>query len=408
MRADLLVDPRTGVVTGMGTLDLGGRPHARQATVCETAHFGLASGGPATSGCSWRDVRAAGRAALGEAVERYCGHLVPAARLRWGSYAGWRSQGIDAVDPVSLALYRPDQHRRPGFPFAGLAADDEVAWVDGRDPAGRAVLVPAALVWLAPGAHSAGRAGAQVTLPVNAGIAAGPTLAAARRAALAEVVERHALAQAWHGGSAFVAMSAGPPASRHWAVPNRFGAAVVLAMRHEPATDVVGVGCGTGQSWAQAGEKAELEAALMVRTAAMVANGLEAWQRPHGPLAHWRGDRLYSASYRSDLADATDVTCHLQLLADPSVRTSVERRLGALAGELPPVASQDLDQVLVAQGLRPVTVDLTTADVAGCGLAVARVVVPGLRATGPAAFPYLGDGADPLPAEPCLLPVPHV
>ncbi len=412
MRAELLVDDRTGIVTDLDPRAVPGGPLAQMATICETAHFALASGAPATSGCSWGDSELAARAAVGEAVERYCGHLVDASRLRWGSYRRWAEEGMDAVDPESLALYRASQRRRPGFAFAGLDRDDVVAWVEASDAAGGVVLVPAALVWLAPGAHSATADGRQVALPVNAGIAAGPTLAAAQRGALAEVVERHCLAQAWHGRSGFpVVSSAGAAEVR--LVPNRFGLPVALALCRNLAEDLLGVGCSAAPTWVEAAAKAGAEAAFMVETARLVAAGMESWERPAGPIAPHREDRRYRGSYRADLADATDITCHLQLLLDPEVREAIERRLGAAVAEDSAVPGPATDpgalrQTLEAAGLRPLTVDLTTADVARCGLAVARVVVPGLRATGPAAFPYLGDGADPLPADPCLLPVPHV
>jgi ribosomal protein S12 methylthiotransferase accessory factor len=412
MRPDRLVDDRTGIVTGVAPVALPDGPLARLATVCETAHFGLASGAPATSGCSWRDSDLASRAAIGEAVERYCGHLVDASRLRWGSYREWATQGVDAVEPRTLALYRPGQHRRPDFAFAGLDRDDHVAWVESSDGAGGAVLVPAALVWLAPGAHSATANGRQVTLPVNAGIAAGPTLASARRAALAEVVERHCLAQAWHGAAAFPLLST-TGATEVRLVPNRFGLAVALAVCRNDDEGLLGVGCSASSTWSEATAKAAAEAAFMVGTARLVAAGMPAWEQPAGPLVPHRADRRYGASYSQDLSDATDITCHLQLLLDPEVRGALEARLRCGTADPSEVVrpTTDLDALpglLESAGLRALTVDLTTADVAECGMAVARVVVPGLRATGPAAFPYLGDGLDPLPVEPCLLPVPHV
>jgi ribosomal protein S12 methylthiotransferase accessory factor len=45
---------------------------------------------------------------------------------------------------------------------------------------------------------------------------------------------------------------------------------------------------------------------------------------------------------------------------------------------------------LQAAGLRAVSVDLTSPDVASAGLRVVRVLVPGLYSNAPAAFPLLG------------------
>jgi ribosomal protein S12 methylthiotransferase accessory factor len=409
--ASRILDERTGLVGELATVAVAGGPAARTAALCDTAAFALCSGGPLTAGASWYDSDAAVRAALGEATERYCGHLVPRSRLRWGSYREWARDGTDAVDPATLALYRPEQLARAQFPFAGISSNEHIAWTEATDSQGGTVLVPASLVWLAPGPHSATPDGRQLHLPVNAGIAAGPSLAAAAEGALVEVVERHCLAQAWHGGRAFPLVERVPGYELR-EVPCDLGLAVALAAVTSD-DGLTAYGCGAGPRWEQAAAKARAEATFMVTTARLVANGLDTWERPRGPLAPHRADGRYARSYRPDLADATDITCHLQLLADPSVATRVAGRLAAGHGPRswshpPGTEMGDLHAALDAAGLQPLTVDLTTPDVASCGLAVARVVVPGLRATGPAAFPYLGDGLAPLPGQPCRLPVPHV
>jgi ribosomal protein S12 methylthiotransferase accessory factor len=178
---------------------------------------------------------------------------------------------------------------------------------------------------------------------------------------------------------------------------------------------MVGVGCAfapsaddpiTAGAW-----KAAAEAVQSLDTTVQLARGdLPEWERPHGPLVPCRPDRFYAAAYRPDFADVTDVTCHLQLLADPSFSARVLARFSthtAPYGRVGTPGAFDVEAALAAHGLLPITVDLTTPDVAACGLSVVRVIVPGLRATTPAAFPFLGDGADPLPSAPDLLPVPH-
>ena len=99
-----------------------------------------------------------------------------------------------------------------------------------------------------------------------------------------------------------------------------------------------------------------------------------------------------AAAYLPDFSDVSDVTCHLQLLADPAFAARVLARLrraepavrGATGGARPfaggtspdpepsPVAEavvRDLDAALGARGLVPITVDLTTPDIAACGMA---------------------------------------
>ncbi|MEU4834569.1 YcaO-like family protein [Streptosporangium sp. NPDC023615] len=402
----------------MRTALLRGHLHVAFADLASTAGYGLPLGNPTVCGASWHDPAEARRRALGEGAERHCGHLVPEERL---VEATWYELAPDAVDPRALALYSPEQTARGDFPFAGLARTDRTHWVRGTRDDGAPAWVPAALAWLTPFPVRS----RPVVLPVSAGIAAGPGPAAARASALAEVVERHALATAWASGGAFPELAhvrlpgvAGVRLSAH-AVPNLLNAPVVLCVAEDTAGEfggTVGVGCafapGAADPVTSAAWKAAAEAVQSLDTTAQLAAGdLPEWERPHGPLAPHRPDRAFASSYRPDFADVTDVTCHLQLLADPSFCARVLTRLagdGLAAPATPPAGGRfDTEAALTARGLRAVTVDLTTPDVAACGLAVVRVVVPGLRATAPAAFPFLGDGADPLPDRPDPSPVPH-
>ncbi|TKK85189.1 hypothetical protein FDA94_26285 [Herbidospora galbida] len=391
---DVLLDPRTGLVTRMETRRSHAVLHTATAELAATGRFGHPLGNPVVGGASFGDPGRARLRALGEAAERYAGHLVPEAGLR---RATWHDLDA-AVDPDRLALYSPDQHDRPDFPFAGLRRDDVLSWVPGRAGDGSPVWVPASLVWLSSGEHALVR-GRPAHLPIAAGIAAGPTPEAARASALAEVLERHALATAWHGGAAFPLVE-GPPlpapigAELTWrSVPNALGAPVVLCAASTP-DGLLGVGCATGSS-----RSAAAEALRSLDALAEVAEGVPEWERPAGPLATHRSDRRYLDSYAPDLSDATDVLCTLQLLADQRVSSAVRDRLAADGVAGAPSTAPRLDVI---------TVDLTTPDLAALGLHVARVVVPGLRSTGPAAYPFLGAGADPLPAHVERLPVPHV
>ncbi|TDD34691.1 hypothetical protein E1287_16010 [Actinomadura sp. KC06] len=405
-----LLDPRCGPVRTLDTGRSHGVLHIATAELAATDAFALPLGNPVVGGTSWTSPDEAARRALGEAAERYAGHLVPAGRLL---RSPWRRLGAAALDPSTLALYSPVQHERPGFPFAGLDGDSPIRWVSGRTAAGTECLVPASLVWLAPGEH-AEVGGRPAHLPVAAGIAAGPTLEAARAAALAEVVERHALATAWHGHRAFPPL-AGPPLPvpdgvrlRWFQVPNLVGAPVVLCVAQGDG-DRLGAGCAlvpdARDPVAAAGAKATAEALVSLDTLDAVIDGLPEWS---GVLKPHRHDRRYADAYLPDLSDATDLACTLQLLADPRIAGRVVARLadGRPEGHWRP-GRIDLDAALAARGLPVVTVDLTPPDLDRLGLAVARVVVPGLRSTGPAAFPLLGDGAEPLPPDPESLPVPH-
>jgi ribosomal protein S12 methylthiotransferase accessory factor len=392
--------------------------HFTTVELAPTDRFGSGLVGTTTAGCAWFDPAAARQAAVGEAAEWYCGSLVPDT-LRYASY-----DELDgaAVDPATLTLYRADQYAARGFPFVPFTHDLPVGWRRGTDlDSGAAVWVPASLVHLGYGAGPS--SGTPLTnLPVNAGIAAGVDVNAARRAALREVIERDALATAWHTGAALPQIELparwrglleGPQRAlraRLHRVPDRFGAVVLLAVLDDQHTGVLGVGAAMRPDPVEAALKALAEAAMSVAVAADLAAEdstiLPRLQAPRGLLRPWRPDRGYRDAYRPDLRDVTDIACHVQWYLDPRSQRALHDRLdaagtGAALDALP--ATADADELRRAAGMPGIAVDLTTADVAATGLRVVRVVVPGTRSTAPAALPFLGGLADPVLTD----PVPH-
>ncbi|MDS1270658.1 YcaO-like family protein [Lipingzhangella sp. LS1_29] len=423
------VDDRCGLVREVRMQRLHGRLYSCFADLADADPFGIAAGNPTVAGADWHDPDQAQRRAVGEALERYCATQIPTDRLVWGRW----TELTGAVDPNMQVLYSATQRNRPGFPFTGLHRDAEHAWTRGSDPQGRGVLVPAGLVWLSPGPH-AELAGRPTNLPIAAGLAAGPDPASAattagqrperapgdsgdptRTAALAELVERHALATAWLAGSSFPPLSGpelgpGPVPGVRLAwhqVPNRWRAPVVLCSAHGD-DGTLGVGCAlkpaAADPVATAAAASAAEAVQALHTVRLVTAGVPQWEQPVGPLRPHRPDREYTAAYAADGHDITDLTCHLQLLADPAYAARVTRRLtsgpstGAPTGHGWSPQRQDLERVLRADGLTPITVDVTTSDVSTLDMRVLRVLVPGLRSTTPGAFPQLMDGIDPLPA----------
>lgn len=419
-----VVDARTGIVTALEA----GEDGVWSARLCSTAALidgtGGAEGGesvaPDTAGRDHDPARARA-AAVGEALERYCGALVDPARLRWATYAELLAQGVSAVDPEALALHSSAQLAAPGFPFLGIDRRTHCAWVDGRllAPGEPRVAVPAAVVWLVFGPHSRGRRlqpdGTLREGPccfcVPGGVAAGPTRDQAIRAALAEVVERHTLATAWYAGETLRTLAAG----QAWLLPNRWQIPVVLA-HHGPANGQMVMGCAADADVDRALSRARSEAAQMARACAEIARG--EWVEfpvgePETIAAGYqdRGEPMGWDVTGAGLHGAVDITCHLHLGLDPQVQ---RRQWGRLTGAHEPAAHGDpIDRVEPLEGLRTdgqrvIVVDLTTSDVAALGVCVVRVIVPGLRSVGPTAFGFFGPGVEPLPGELTAAVIPHV
>ncbi|GAA1456711.1 YcaO-like family protein [Nocardiopsis exhalans] len=425
-----LVDARSGLVHSLVPEPLHpSLPPALHLVAAHpnTRHGGGARGQATPGGAAWWDRAAAEAAALGEAVERHCADSVPVERRsRWSDLA---AEGVAAVDPASLALYSDQQYDAPGFPFVRFDRDLTVAWTRGYSvPEQEPVLVPTSLIGL--GAVE----GQPLThLPVNAGVAAATDVDGARLSALEEVLERHCLATAWEFGTAFdplpvppwlTGVLGGDAAAQEcfvWSVPNEFGLPVAAVLLRDRRDGVLGMGTALRPRTDAAVAKAAAEAVVSCQAARRLCDEREMGalfeEQPDTVLRPWRAQRDYARAYRSDLRDLVDVSCHVQYHLDPGVWPELSACLGSGTHPEGWSASREAADraaypgIVRERGYRVVAVDLTTPDVASCGLAVARAVVPGLRATAPAAFPMLG-GSRPCPPERSLphlrpLPLPH-
>ena len=420
-----LVSCRTGIVRTVSRLAAAG--DAASAWLAELADPGVwssvAMGNPTTAGAYWQDEPRAIEAALGEAAERYCGMLIPSG-LRTATARHLRHTGERVLSGNDLALHSPSQHEQPGFPFVLLDDETEAAWVPAEDAQdGSRVFVPASVVYL--GDITAHYAVPATNYPVGAGIAAGLSREQAIEAALGEAVERHALATAWARGAPFPAVEIPPAMSAAgrlagvetvdaWAVPNTFNLPVLLVSVSDAKRDLIGFGCALRETTVAAMWKAFSEALLSLQSAQALDDPAhpihELTSAGRTPLKPHRQDRQYRRDYAEDWRDVTDIACHAQLLLDPIVQRAVMDRLatpGSPTG-LPIACLGSLRQLLGRQGRRILVVDVTSADIRMADLHVARVIVPGLRATAPAAFPFLGghdfDGEN--AAGLCTLPVP--
>lgn len=392
------------------------------------------------------DLRAR-RAAIGEAVERYCGNVVPD-NLLAGSFESLARVGAPVVDPQKFALYSAAQYATPGFPFVPLTRDLEISWVPGNDlVSGAEVLLPASLVYLNyfRGAH---QAEPRTNSPVYAGIAAGETLEQAQRFALEEVLERDASAIWWLSGSPAVGIDcADHPEIRAVFTPaevpdlavsflqirSPFGVPVVGVFVEDTARSLVALGSACRATAVEVTKKALTEAfdVLSLSVALLDPDGILARATVAGDPHYrpYRADRAYLDDFRADWRDVTDLPAHAQLYLDVRMQGSVLDRMRSPAlrttlgdlSSLPETAgiSHYLTRFGEA-GLRAYAVDVTTTDVALAGLRVARVVVPGLYTNAPAAFPLLGGTRlydepvnrgwinGPLAAEKMVLtPIPH-
>lgn len=428
------VDDRTGLVTDVHMVDHWlGTPSDLCMYAAEVAAIGDHLPWPAdrvANGMSFKDPSTAWNSAVGESLERYCGNFVPDG-LRTGSSRLLSDEGLDVLDPATLALYSRSQYATPGFPFTPFSEDVSTRWAQGNWMEDhRECWVPASLVWV--NYHMTLGQGDLVTNGVNlAGLAAGANRMAAEAAALEELIERDATMIWWlnalpatpvtvDGRLISDDLRSAPDLGDGWlrtegtglrwhlrvlAVPTVFDVCVIAVYLNDPDRGYQTVGFAARPQPLEAIKKATLEAISLRGYAAGLADpDGDIWEltrsgRLDGRFLHaFRSDRRYRSSYRSDWRDVVDLACHSQIWLDPAMSDFLgpvlsNHRQAVPFEELPSFAGNPRDtyiERLAAHGIRPISVDVTTQDVANVGPRVVRVIAPGLYSNPPAAFPFLG------------------
>ncbi|GAA3854926.1 hypothetical protein GCM10022243_20480 [Saccharothrix violaceirubra] len=411
MSTDLLVDPLTGLVRRfVDVAPVPGVPRRYRAVTAEVADARRLGAWPAdrvSLGTTFGDVDAARAAALGEAVERYCGNRI-APGLRYATAAALR--GERHWGPDELSFFAPWQHETPGFPYRPFTADQEIAWVPAEED-GEPCLLPASWVYL--NYHSGARRREPRLHHLNyAGIATGVSAEDATTRGLLELVERDALERWWHQGTpttgirvadvpGLAAELAGCPLEVHLVeLPTPHPVSCVAAVVVDPATGIVAGGGAARFDPVDACAKATLEAVhTWVFTQGLldpdgwVFRSIDAGLLARGLYLDHRPDRRYRDDAGEGYANVRDLGAQVQVWLDPRVQDGLLHRFTAPDRFVTPEPGgtlADLRASLAASGVRVATADLTTPDVAEAGLSVIRVCALGLIPNAPAAFRYRG------------------
>jgi ribosomal protein S12 methylthiotransferase accessory factor len=416
-----VVNPRTGIVLRLRPVRFRvnlppGLVYVESQTADMSRLFPWASN-IYNAGSSWDDPALAEKAAVGEAIERYCGNAIDEDELIYASFDDLRRKGIPAVDPRQLTLFSSSQYATPGFPFVPFDTTTTTYWISGQSLVdGCETLVPASVAFVN---WNTGRF--EFDAPLHPayypGIAAAPSLDAAITNGIEEVIERDSVMVWWLSGHMLPTV-AGPPAdfvtSRLAAdspirvqlvpIPNGCSVPTFAGVVVETSRDLCAFGLATRATPEQAATKALLEGLGLIEAAVDL-------QDPDGGFWHdyealglrqavkpIRADRRYLDSYRADFKDVTDLWCQLQAQLDPRSRDIVTGRWsGSDAGTawqdlraLRARAPSEYVQRATSAGFEPLYVDLTTPDARAAGWHAVRVVIPGMVPNFPTAFPPLG------------------
>jgi ribosomal protein S12 methylthiotransferase accessory factor len=325
---------------------------------------------------------AAMAAAVGEAVERYCGSAVPD-ELPTATAA---DLGDCAVPPERFVLFHPSQYAEPGFLYRPFLNRTRVRWTKGVAVAtGASVYLPAQLVYLssegtdAPGDTPIGYA-------TSSGMACAPTADEAILAGLLELVERDAVMLAWYArwSPPQLVWRRNPELRavehRHYAASGLSYECLDLSGVHGIPTVLVAVrgsdvGVAVGAASALRPEAAWLKA---MREAFATYAWAERLRRTPPPRAR---SRLHQIQTFAD---------HVRFYADPRHRAfaaflwrSPEAHdISDLPWIAEPTPAQQIAAVsrrLHAAGASAYAVDLTTPDVRRAGVQVWKAVSPELQ-----------------------------
>jgi ribosomal protein S12 methylthiotransferase accessory factor len=395
-RWDELVDPRVGIIREIRELPVDDdEPDFFHylSTACDTSAFGVLSNFGNNGGVATTRRRAIAKA-MGEAVERYCSAMFDEADL---VHAPYDELDRPATPPEAFALYTPEQHAAPDFPWRPFTRGAQVAWTKGTSLLdGRDTLVPAAAVYV-PYHYRMARGDTPIMQPISTGLACGSSRVGATLGALCEAVERDAFTITWQ------ARLSRPRVARE-SLPDEAEDAVrryeAAGLRVEVVDITTDIGCPTlltvALGSAPTSPAVAVAAACDPSPATALLKSLE-------ELAH---TRKYAAQLRAltppvplDFAaehpavqtqrEHLRAYCPQEAIEHAASLFAAEETRGmpdalsyARADAAPDPESSMLDALvarLVALDLEPVACDLTTPDVDALGLAVVRAVVPGLH-----------------------------
>lgn len=381
------VSPMLGVVTYLTEVELGrGEPDVFVAAARgpDMDVLGYATGANLVgSGAGLRREDACA-AAVGECLERYAACVVDGEDLLIASYHSLVRSGRKAHDPSAWALFDKSQQ----IPYPTFSKERIIAWSEGWDlVTNEPIFLPACFAHLSSSAVLR-ESGADVVGPaISTGCACAMSTNESLLKGLCELIERDAFMIVWRNrlqipevtideGTAlhqiYTSRFARPGLEyRIWqttldfSLPSFFG---ILFDHRGPDTRMV------------VGGAANLDAEQAVqKTLCELIQGLS-WLEYMGEQNHGTSpdfDEIHNFTDRALLYASRLLPNAYSFLfndREPVPLSSITSRLAPIDELL-----QECLAEVVAKGLQPSAIDLTSDDVRECGYVVTRVVVPGLE-----------------------------
>jgi ribosomal protein S12 methylthiotransferase accessory factor len=327
------------------------------------------------------------RAAVGEAVERYCCSVFDFEHLPLSPYTEVSSD-IRALGPSEVTLFHPRQ--RNSIRYSWFTEETRLRWAQGHSlTTQEPVLVPACMVYI-PYAPARDEGEESIGPSISTGQASGFDLDSALLRGICEVVERDAFSLGWLNRLPLpeLDIESNPKVSKTY--HGRFArrnleyrlyqmitdlpipAVLCLVVDHATDPPMICTGGAASPDPIEATLKALIEAAQT-----------REW-------AKFMGKQPKPTIVESDYSNITDFEKHVFLYAYGDMMEAVEFLFSTEAktsiSDLPNLAGSDEKSALervVAEiarvGHEVLYVDLTTLDVEQCGYRVVKVFIPGMQ-----------------------------
>ena len=387
--AEQLVDPRVGIVRAVEVLKLeAGSPRFFHcsARACNLAACGLQASHAALDGAS-PDRESAAVKAIVEALRFYCAAFYDPEDLALTSSD---DASFECAAPSTFALYAPEQHQDPDFPYEPFTGASQVRWAPAIDlGSGTSCHVPAAMV-MAPYAPRPGSGEASIAPHTSTGLACACSAAEAAISAICSAVQDDAMALVWQARIAPPQIRVETLSDPGYELVARIedtvgavtlfdlsmvsGVPVVLAALRckEPGSPALVCAGGAAPDPESAVRSALEDLALALHHSSRI--------KAHAPPLEPTGDHR----------GVVDQAGHLRFWCDHTHAPLADHLFGSKErvdfDALPDLSSADprecqraLVDTIRAAGHQALFVDLTTRDLRDLGLVVARVVVPGLQ-----------------------------
>lgn len=393
------VDPITGLVPFLFETEMAPSDPDLFVFAAQSADIGNHTEVNLTGSSAGLTLASAADAAIGEAVERYCASIVHPEDLVHGTYDDLTRRGYACVPPEAWSLFEPWQLE--SAPFVPFTRRTPVAWIAAESLTHHAErLVPACLAFLSTREPFVREGSKLIAAAISTGTACAPSRAEALMKAIYEAVERDAFMITWRTCQRRPRVEIDAASALHsiyrekfarpgldyrlyyttWdlGLPSFFG--VLRDERRQPTATVVGGSCHPNPEVAA------------LKTLIELVQGLK-WLDYMGPQTYPpepNFSNIQSFTDRVTLYANNDLMDAFGFLFDGRDRvrlSDIARRDCQSVQQL----VSDLSSASKSQNLEVLALDQTTADIAGCGLNVVRVLIPGLeQMEGDHRFQFLG------------------